>query len=61
MALAAAIPHAQCLSVPSGHVAMIVGDQAQRLTWQPLVAWLSSLAVPAAAKRSRSRGTRRSA
>jgi polyhydroxyalkanoate synthase len=61
MALATAIPHAECLSVPSGHVAMIVGDQAPRLTWQPLVAWLSSLAVPAAAKRSRSRGTRRSA
>lgn len=63
MALATAIPHAQCLSVPSGHVAMIVGDQAPRLTWQPLVAWLNALSPSPgpAAKRSRGRGKRSSA
>lgn len=57
MALAAAIPQAQCLSVPSGHVAMIVGDQGPRLTWKPLVDWLSMLAPArkAAAKRSHGR------
>lgn len=57
MALAAAIPQAQCLSVPSGHVAMIVGGQGPRLTWKPLVDWLSTLAPAkaAASKRSRER------
>lgn len=57
MALAAALPQAQCLSVPSGHVAMIVGDQGPKLTWRPLVDWLASLAPAktAAAKRSNGR------
>lgn len=63
MALAAAIPQAQCLSVPSGHVAMIVGDQGPRLTWKPLVTWLSSLSAKSkpTAKRSRGRTKRKSA
>ena len=63
MALAAAIPQAECVSVPSGHVAMIVGDQGPRLTWRPLVAWLSSLTAIStpAAKRSRGRAKRKSA
>jgi polyhydroxyalkanoate synthase len=53
-ALAAAMPQAESLTVPSGHVAMIVGDQGPRLTWQPLVAWLASVARrPGAGQRAR--------
>jgi polyhydroxyalkanoate synthase len=63
MALAAAIPQAQSINVPSGHVAMIVGDQAPGLTWRPLVTWLSHLraARRPAAKPPRGRAQRKSA
>jgi polyhydroxyalkanoate synthase len=44
MALAAAMPQAQIMTVPSGHVAMVVGEHGPRLTWDPLVEWLASLA-----------------
>lgn len=54
MALAAAIPRAESLRVPSGHVAMIVGEQAPRLTWRPLAAWLTDL-FPARARAARRR------
>ncbi len=47
MALAAAMPQAQVVTVPSGHVAMVVGEQGPRLTWEPLTAWLGSLEEPA--------------
>lgn len=45
-ALAETMPQAQVVTVPSGHVAMVVGEQGPRLTWEPLVAWLGSLEEP---------------
>lgn len=54
-ALAAALPRARSLSVPCGHVAMIVGPQAPRQTWQPLTHWLRGLmsSRPTTSARSR--------
>lgn len=45
-ALAAAMPQAQVVTVPSGHVAMVVGEHGPRLTWEPLIAWLGALVAP---------------
>ena len=49
-ALADALPNATAIKVASGHVAMIVGRQAQAQSWEPLADWLDGLA-PAKAKR----------
>jgi polyhydroxyalkanoate synthase len=43
MALAEALPRAQAVRVPSGHVAMIVGRQAKAQSWMPLADWLDGL------------------
>jgi polyhydroxyalkanoate synthase len=59
-ALAAAIPQAQTLTVPSGHVAMVVGEHGPRLTWQPLVAWLASLPFGVPVKPTRAAAARQS-
>jgi hypothetical protein len=54
-ALAAAMPQAQVVTVPSGHVAMVVGEHGPRLTWEPLSAWLGLLAEPALDAKPRAR------
>ncbi|HEU0071826.1 MAG TPA: alpha/beta fold hydrolase [Alphaproteobacteria bacterium] len=42
-ALAAALPKATAVKVPSGHVAMIVGRQARAQSWEPLADWLDGM------------------
>lgn len=42
-ALAAALPKATAVKVPSGHVAMIVGRQARSQSWEPLADWLDGM------------------
>ncbi len=44
-ALARAAPGAEQLQAPSGHIGMIAGGGAEKGLWQPLEAWLSSLAA----------------
>jgi polyhydroxyalkanoate synthase len=56
MALAKAMPEAQIVTVPSGHVAMVVGEHGPRLTWAPLTAWLGSLEEPVRPAKPRTRG-----
>jgi polyhydroxyalkanoate synthase len=60
LALAAALPRATALRVPSGHVAMIVGRQAKTQSWEPLAAWLDDLA-PAPKPRRKTSGKKLSA
>jgi polyhydroxyalkanoate synthase len=57
-ALAAALPDCRALRVPSGHVAMVVGEHGPRLTWEPLIAWLGSL-EPARRANKRTAGPRK--
>lgn len=40
MALAAALPHADCVTPSSGHVSMIVGKRARQELWVPLQDWI---------------------
>ena len=40
-ALAAAIPGAEQIEPPSGHIGMIVGNRAPKGLWEPLVQWLA--------------------
>ena len=40
MALARAIPGAEVLRPPQGHIAMTVGAGCERDVWQPMAAWL---------------------
>lgn len=54
-ALAETMPEAQVVTVPSGHVAMVVGEHGPRLTWDPLVAWLGSLTEPTPRAETRAR------
>ena len=49
-ALAEAIPGATAIKVASGHVAMIVGSQAEAQSWRPLADWLDALAPPRATR-----------
>ncbi|MEQ8335050.1 alpha/beta fold hydrolase [Nisaea sp.] len=39
-ALAAALPHAETLRVPLGHVGMMVSSNAEKAVWEPLAAWM---------------------
>ena len=39
-ALAAALPRAEVLEVPAGHIGMVAGESAERALWRPLLAWL---------------------
>jgi polyhydroxyalkanoate synthase len=39
-ALKSVLPQSQSLSVPLGHVGMLVSERAKDLVWQPLVNWL---------------------
>lgn len=39
-ALAAALPGAEVLDVPAGHIGMVAGESAERALWRPLLAWL---------------------
>lgn len=39
-ALKSLLPQAQSLTVPLGHVGLLVSQQAKNLVWQPLVDWL---------------------
>lgn len=48
-ALAKALPNAECLTPPLGHIGMIVSGGARQQLWQPLAAWLRD-AEKAAAK-----------
>ncbi|MCG8691033.1 MAG: alpha/beta fold hydrolase [Minwuiales bacterium] len=41
-ALAAAMPHAQVITPPSGHIGMVVGGQSEAGLWRPLADWLAS-------------------
>ncbi|HEV7368254.1 alpha/beta fold hydrolase [Arenibaculum sp.] len=42
-ALAAAVPGAQALEPPLGHIGLVVSGEAERLVWEPLLDWLRSL------------------
>lgn len=39
-ALGAALPEAEVMSVPLGHIGMVVGGRAKVAVWQPLLDWL---------------------
>ena len=39
-ALAAALPHAETLRVPLGHVGMMASSNAEKAVWEPLAAWM---------------------
>ncbi len=39
-ALAAALPHAETLRVPLGHVGMMASSNAKKAVWEPLAAWM---------------------
>ena len=39
-ALAAALPHAETLRVPLGHVGMMASSNAKKAVWEPLGAWM---------------------
>jgi polyhydroxyalkanoate synthase len=39
-ALAAALPRAELLAPPLGHIGMVVGGRARRAAWRPIAAWL---------------------
>ena len=39
-ALAAALPHAETLRVPLGHVGMMASSNAEKAVWEPLGAWM---------------------
>ncbi|MDX1975156.1 MAG: alpha/beta fold hydrolase [Rickettsiales bacterium] len=41
-ALPPLVPNAQIMTPPAGHVGMIVGGQAKKELWQPLVQWIAS-------------------
>ena len=43
LALADAIPGAERLTPPAGHIGMIVGSRAETALWQPLAAWLGRI------------------
>ncbi|WP_425456721.1 alpha/beta fold hydrolase [Denitrobaculum tricleocarpae] len=45
LALCKALRSVELLRPRSGHVGMVVGQQAREDTWQPLAAWLSALAT----------------
>jgi polyhydroxyalkanoate synthase len=40
LALGQAIPGAELLRPPLGHIGMVASGRAQELAWQPLAAWL---------------------
>ncbi len=44
-ALAAALPNAQRLAVPLGHIGMIVAGEARQTVWRPLTRWLKRQAA----------------
>ncbi|MFQ5775929.1 MAG: alpha/beta fold hydrolase [Kiloniellaceae bacterium] len=46
-ALAAAIPGAQRMVPPMGHIGMVVGGRARQQVWRPLLAWLRARAAGA--------------
>jgi polyhydroxyalkanoate synthase len=58
-ALAAALPDADLMVPPLGHIGMIVASRAEALVWRPLVDWLK--AAPRGAETSAARPRRRSA
>ena len=42
-ALAAALPHADVIAPEAGHIGMVAGTSAERVLWQPFLAWLKTL------------------
>lgn len=42
-ALAAALPHAETLRVPLGHVGMMASSKAKKAVWEPLGAWMEEI------------------
>ena len=51
--LAALIPGATVIDVPSGHVSMVAGSRAETLLWPELLGWLRGLGRPMSGKRTR--------
>jgi polyhydroxyalkanoate synthase len=49
-ALAAALPNAERMATPLGHIGMIVSSRAEPLLWRPLADWLAAAAAPPGAK-----------
>ncbi|WP_319633516.1 alpha/beta fold hydrolase [Pelagibius marinus] len=47
MALAEAIPGAECLCPEAGHIGMVVGARAEKAVWQPLLTWIKARAARA--------------
>jgi poly(3-hydroxyalkanoate) synthetase len=41
--LARALPRAEIVRPPCGHITMVVGKRARRQLWEPLLAWLNTL------------------
>ncbi len=44
-ALAAALPGAEALDVPAGHIGMVAGESAERALWRPLLGWIQRVTV----------------
>lgn len=47
IALAEAIPGAECLRPEAGHIGMVVGARAEKAVWQPLLTWIKAQAAAA--------------
>jgi polyhydroxyalkanoate synthase len=62
-ALAGALPQAETLQPPLGHIGMIVGSRALELLWRPLAAWILAQrgAKPLSPRKTRRYGARNSA
>lgn len=52
-ALVGALPNAERMAPPLGHIGMVVGSRAESMLWEPLVAWLHKAGAPPAAPAKR--------
>jgi len=57
-ALVAALPGAERMTPPLGHIGMVVGSRAEPMLWEPLARWIAQAAAP---RRARPRAARKPA